>query len=539
MTQKNFDFLVIGSGMAGLTFALKTARLGTVAIITKKQRAESNTNYAQGGIAAVMADDDSFDLHVNDTLNAGAGLCREDVVRTIVGEGPALVRELIELGVRFTAGETPDQQFDLGREGGHTKRRILHAGDITGREIERALLHAVASQPNITVFENVLAVDLITSRKLKLDGPNRCLGCYALNDQTKEVEVFAATNTLLASGGCGKVYLYTSNPDIASGDGVAMAYRAGATIANMEFIQFHPTCLYHPRAKSFLISEAVRGEGALLRGADGQRFMDRYDKQAELAPRDIVARAIDAEMKKTGADCVWLDISHRDADYIKERFPNIYTRCLEFGFDMTREPLPVVPAAHYQCGGVVTNVDGETGIAGLFAAGEVGCTGLHGANRLASNSLLEALVVAHRAAAKVKDVGTERKERVELQDPFNSNSLPAWESGNAANLDELVVITHNWDEIRRCMWDYVGIVRTDKRLLRARSRIQNLQSEINQFYWDYKLTPDLVELRNLALVAELIIECALQRKESRGLHYTLDYPELLPVASDSLVQTSG
>jgi L-aspartate oxidase len=539
MTQKNFDFLVIGSGMAGLTFALKTARLGTVAIITKKQRAESNTNYAQGGIAAVMADDDSFDLHVNDTLNAGAGLCREDVVRTIVGEGPALVRELIELGVRFTAGETPDQQFDLGREGGHTKRRILHAGDITGREIERALLHAVASQPNITVFENVLAVDLITSRKLKLDGPNRCLGCYALNDQTKEVEVFAATNTLLASGGCGKVYLYTSNPDIASGDGVAMAYRAGATIANMEFIQFHPTCLYHPRAKSFLISEAVRGEGALLRGADGQRFMDRYDKQAELAPRDIVARAIDAEMKKTGADCVWLDISHRDADYIKERFPNIYTRCLEFGFDMTREPLPVVPAAHYQCGGVVTNVDGETGIAGLFAAGEVGCTGLHGANRLASNSLLEALVVAHRAAAKVKDGGTERKERVELQDPFNSNSLPAWESGNAANLDELVVITHNWDEIRRCMWDYVGIVRTDKRLLRARSRIQNLQSEINQFYWDYKLTPDLVELRNLALVAELIIECALQRKESRGLHYTLDYPELLPVASDSLVQTSG
>ena len=554
MTQKNFDFLVIGSGMAGLTFALKTARFGSVAIITKKQRAESNTNYAQGGIAAVMADDDSFDLHVSDTLNAGAGLCREDVVRTIVGEGPALVRELIELGVRFTAGETPDQQFDLGREGGHTKRRILHAGDITGREIERALLHAVATQPNITVFEDVLAVDLITSKKVKLDGPNRCLGCYALNEKTKEVEVFVATNTLLATGGCGKVYLYTSNPDIASGDGVAMAYRAGATIANMEFIQFHPTCLYHPRAKSFLISEAVRGEGALLRGADGERFMDRYDQRAELAPRDIVARAIDAEMKKTGADCVWLDISHRDADYIKERFPNIYSRCLEFGFDMTREPLPVVPAAHYQCGGVVTNVDGETGIAGLFAAGEVGCTGLHGANRLASNSLLEALVVAHRAAGKVKDLRTgEKGEGVELQGPFNSNSTvyplpsspvppfspPAWESGNAANLDELVVITHNWDEIRRCMWDYVGIVRTDKRLLRARARIQNLQSEINQFYWDYKLTEEFVELRNLALVAQLIIECALQRKESRGLHYTLDYPELLPIASDSVVQTSA
>jgi len=530
MTQKNFDFLVIGSGMAGLTFALKTARFGTVAIITKKQRAESNTNYAQGGIAAVMADDDSFDLHVSDTLNAGAGLCREDVVRTIVGEGPALVRELIELGVGFTAGETPDQQFDLGREGGHTKRRILHAGDITGREIERALLHAVATQPNITVFEDVLAVDLITSKKVKLDGPNRCLGCYALNEKTKEVEVFAAANTLLATGGCGKVYLYTSNPDIASGDGVAMAYRAGATIANMEFIQFHPTCLYHPRAKSFLISEAVRGEGALLRGADGERFMDRYDQRAELAPRDIVARAIDAEMKKTGADCVWLDISHRDADYIKERFPNIYSRCLEFGFDMTREPLPVVPAAHYQCGGVVTNVDGETEIAGLFAAGEVGCTGLHGANRLASNSLLEALVVAHRAAGKVLTQWAPKPPGADL---------PAWESGNAANLDELVVITHNWDEIRRCMWDYVGIVRTDKRLLRARARIQNLQSEINQFYWDYKLTEEFVELRNLALVAEVIIDCALQRKESRGLHYTLDYPELLPTKSDSMLRAFG
>jgi L-aspartate oxidase len=528
MTQRNFDFLIIGSGMAGLTFALKTARLGTVAIITKKQRAESNTNYAQGGIAAVMASDDSFDLHVSDTLKAGAGLCKEDVVRTIVGEGPALVRELIELGVSFTAGETPDQQFDLGREGGHSKRRILHAGDITGREIERALLHAVATQPNITVFEHALAVDLITSKKLRLDGPNSCLGCYALNEKTNEVEVFAAPNTLLATGGCGKVYLYTSNPDIASGDGVAMAYRAGASVANMEFIQFHPTCLYHPRAKSFLISEAVRGEGAWLRGADGERFMERYDQQAELAPRDIVARAIDAEMKKTGADCVWLDISHRDATFIKERFPNIYTRCLEFGFDMTREPLPVVPAAHYQCGGVLTNVDGETGIAGLFAAGEVGCTGLHGANRLASNSLLEALVVAHRAGVKVQAQMT--------TSPGLPVDLPAWKSGSAANLDELVVITHNWDEIRRCMWDYVGIVRTNKRLLRAKARIQNLQSEINQFYWDYKLTSDLVELRNLALVAQLIVECALQRKESRGLHYSLDYPGLLSTAVDTKLQ---
>jgi L-aspartate oxidase len=529
MPQQNFDFLIIGSGMAGLTFALKTARLGTVAVITKKQKAESNTNYAQGGIAAVMAEDDSFELHVQDTLIAGAGLCKEDVVRTIVSQGPKLVRELIELGVQFSRGEAADQQFDLGREGGHSKRRILHAGDITGREIERALLAAVASSPNISVFENVVAVDLITSKKLKLDGPNRCFGCYALNETTKEVEVFAAQNTLLATGGCGKVYLYTSNPDIASGDGVAMAYRAGASIANMEFIQFHPTCLYDPRAKSFLISEAVRGEGAFLRGADGERFMDRYDSRLELAPRDIVARAIDAEMKKTGADCVWLDISHRDADFIKERFPNIYARCLEFGFDMTREPIPVVPAAHYQCGGVVTNVDGETGIEGLFAAGEVGCTGLHGANRLASNSLLEALVVAHRAAQKVAS---------QLYKSAAPIELPKWESGSAENLDELVVVTHNWDEIRRCMWDYVGIVRTDKRLLRARHRIENLQSEINQFYWDYKLTPDLVELRNLAVVAQLVIDCALLRQESRGLHYTLDYPATRPEPRDTVVRLS-
>ncbi|MGO9527407.1 MAG: L-aspartate oxidase [Verrucomicrobiia bacterium] len=514
--QRNYDFLVIGSGIAGLTYALKMAAAGTVAIITKKQRAESNTNYAQGGIAAVMAKDDSLELHVRDTLEAGAGLCKEDAVRTIVSEGPGLVRELIEFGVKFTEQENARGQFDLGREGGHTRRRVLHAGDITGREIERALLVQVAKHKNITVLEESMVIDLITTQKLGLSEPNRCLGCYALDEKQKTVEVFAAKITLLATGGSGKVYLYTTNPDIASGDGVAMAYRAGASVADMEFIQFHPTCLFDPKAKSFLISEAVRGEGAILRGKDGEAFMKRYHPMADLAPRDIVARAIDAEMKKTGAKFVSLDITHKDPEFVKKRFPNIYAKCLEYGHDMTKAPLPVVPAAHYQCGGVVTNVDGETEVVGLLAAGEVGCTGLHGANRLASNSLLEALVVAHRAT------GVALRQHPKL--PAPPATLPAWESGNASNHDELVVVTHNWDEIRRLMWDYVGIVRTDKRLLRARARIQNLQREINQFYWDYKVTPDLIELRNLALVAELIIESALQRKESRGLQYTLDYP---------------
>ncbi len=518
-----FDFLVIGSGIAGLVFALKVSEHGKVAIVTKKESAESNTNYAQGGIASVTSKEDSFDMHVRDTLEAGAGLCREAVVRDIVQDGPARIAELIELGMRFSEREIPYSQgakeLDLGREGGHSKRRILHAKDITGREIEHALLTAAAQRPNIQIFENHCAIDLITTRKLGLDGANRCLGAYVLDVHGDRVLTFMAPVVTLATGGCGKVYLYTTNPDIAAGDGVAMAYRAGAGVANMEFVQFHPTCLYHPRAKSFLVSEAVRGEGAVLKNLQGEEFMDAHHPLKSLAPRDIVARAIDSEMKRTGADHVYLDITHKPARFLMSRFPNIYSTCLNFGIDMTKEMIPVVPAAHYQCGGVMTNVNGETEIPGLYAVGEVACTGLHGANRLASNSLLEALVCAHRAAAKC--LAAERK-------PFQG-TLPGWHSGNAHNPDEMVVVSHNWDEIRRIMWDYVGIVRTDKRLRRAQARIANLQEEIREYYWDFTVTRDLLELRNIATVAELIIACAQARPESRGLHYNLDHPEPDPV----------
>lgn len=518
--MKSFDSIVIGSGVAGLTFALKAAAHGSVAIITKNVRSESNTVYAQGGVACVTSTEDSFDLHVRDTLEAGAGLCDEAAVRTIVSEGPARIQELIDLGIDFDEREAPGggAELDLGREGGHSRRRILHAQDTTGREVERTLLRAIAAYPNITVLERHMAVDLITSAKLGFATENRCLGVYVLNEETGEVDTLRTLRMVLATGGCGKVYLYTTNPNIATGDGVAMAWRAGAAIANMEFIQFHPTCLFHPDARSFLITEAMRGEGGILKDARGEAFMERYHLLGSLAPRDIVARAIDAEMKRTGEKCVFLDITHQPAEFVRGHFPMIYQTCLGYGIDITRQPIPVVPAAHYQCGGVRTDIDGATNIAGLYAVGEVACTGLHGANRLASNSLLEGLVLAHRAC-----------EASVRREPFNGRAfqayeVPEWRSGEVQDIDEMVVVYHNWDEIRRLMWDYVGIVRTDKRLQRAAARLRNLQAEVQEFYWNSKVTTDLLELRNLVTVAALIVDSALTRKESRGLHYTLDYP---------------
>jgi L-aspartate oxidase len=514
------DVLVLGSGIAGLFYALRAAEFGSVAIVTKKRAADSATNWAQGGIAAVQDSEDSFASHVQDTLVAGDGLCRIEVVERVVERGPAMIDALLKLGADFDVSDEPPPRgraaFDLGREGGHTHRRILHHRDATGREIERVLLSRARAHPNIALFEDHCGVDLLTTSKLGWPGPARVIGAYVL-DTDGSVVPFQARVTLLATGGAGKVYLYTSNPDIASGDGMAMAYRAGATLANMEFVQFHPTCLYHPQAKSFLISEAVRGEGAILRTQDGAPIMAGLHPLADLAPRDIVARAIDAALKRTGDHWVLLDITHKDARYLRERFPNIYRRCLEFGVDLTREAIPVVPAAHYCCGGVATDLSGETDVANLFAAGEVSCTGLHGANRLASNSLLEALVfadaAAHATRARLKDQGPDERD------------APPWEEGDATQSDEAVVITQNWDEIRRFMWNYVGIVRSDRRLARAQRRIDLLQSEISDYYWNSRVTPDLVELRNLATVAQLVIACAQQRKESRGLHYNVDHPE--------------
>ena len=514
-----FDFLVVGSGIAGLFYALRVADHGSVCIVTKKRAMDSSTNWAQGGIAAVVAENDSFEAHVRDTLVAGAGLCREDTVRFVVERGPLMIEALLKIGVEFDRKEgAPGHEFDLGREGGHTERRVLHHRDATGREIESALLTAARAHPNVTLLENHLAVDLLTSGKAGLDGPNRCLGAYVIDVETTEIERFHAPVTLLATGGVGKVYLYTTNPDIASGDGVAMAYRAGATIANMEFIQFHPTCLFHPEAKSFLITEAMRGEGARLFDKEGRAFMGRYHEMAELAPRDIVARAIDTELKRSGDEYVTVNVWHHDEKFVKDRFPTIYERCLEYGIDITTDPIPVVPATHYCCGGVRTDLHGETDVQNLFAAGEVSCTGLHGANRLASNSLLEAAVFADAAAQA-------SLERIDDIPPIEAGAVAPWQSGAVTESDEAVVISQNWDEIRRFMWNYVGIVRSDRRLERARHRIRMLQDEITEYYWNVKVTPDLIELRNLATVAELVIEAAIRREESRGLHYNLDHPE--------------
>ncbi len=518
--EKEYDFLVLGSGIAGLSFAIKAAELGTVAVVTKKNKVESNTNYAQGGIAAVTDNDDSFESHINDTLKSGAGLCKEDVVRFVVTEGPERIKELIEWGVNFTKeGDNTSGAYDLGREGGHSRRRVLHAEDLTGREIERALIEKAALQKNITIYENFFSIDLICRSKLTgyREEEDRCLGAYVFDVDKNIVHTFRAKFVMLATGGSGKVYLITTNPDIATGDGVAMAYRAGAKIANMGFIQFHPTCLYHPDAKSFLISEAVRGEGAVLKLKNGSTFMEKYHPMKSLAPRDVVAKAIDTELKKSGDEYVILDITHMSKEFLVKRFPYIYNRCLEFGINMAVDPIPVVPAAHYQCGGVLVNSFGETSINGLFACGEVACTGLHGANRLASNSLLEALVFAHRAFKKVKEllpvVGKE------------SLLIPPWDPKGATESDESIMVSHNWEEIRMCMWNYVGIVRSDKRLERAKRRIDMIIREIEEYYHNFTITTNLLELRNIATVAGVIIECSRLRKESRGLHYNLDYPE--------------
>lgn len=510
------DFLVIGGGIAGLTFALEAAAHGSVSVLCKTAMGEGSTAWAQGGIAAVSAEDDSLELHVEDTLIAGAGLCNRSIVEMVVQEGPARIKDLIGFGVAFDREDT--SSYHLHREGGHSRRRIYHTADATGSEIQRKLSQAARNTPAIQCFENCMAIDLITSRKVGIDfhKPNRVLGVYVLMPDGK-IEVFCADRVVIASGGAGKVYLYTSNPDIASGDGIAMAYRAGCAVANMEFFQFHPTCLFDPKAKSFLITEAMRGEGAKLRRVDGSAFMHEYDAREELAPRDIVARAIDFEMKKTGDEYVLLDISQRGEDFVKAHFPTIYERCLSYGINCGTGPIPVVPAAHFCCGGILTDEWGTTSIAGLYAIGECACTGLHGANRLASNSLLEGVVFGHRAAQHAI-------ERLAPADRIPQ--IPEWSTRGSVKSEEAVIISQNWDEIRRFMWNYVGIVRSDKRLERALRRSEVIEQEIREYYWNFIITKNLLELRNLSLVANLVIRCAIARRESRGLHYTIDHPEL-------------
>lgn len=519
-----YDVLIIGSGAAGLAVALDLPQNLQVAVVSKASLSSGSTQYAQGGIAAVLDDDDSISAHIEDTLAAGAGLCHEGAVKFTVEHGRESIEWLIDQGVEFTREEGNDH-YHLTREGGHSHRRIIHAADATGRAVSDVLSERVQQATHIDVFENRVAVDLITHRKLFLPG-NRCVGAYILNHETGHVETFRARFVVLATGGASKAYLYTSNPDGATGDGIAMAWRAGCRVANLEFNQFHPTCLYHPESKSFLITEAVRGEGGILKLPDGSRFMHRFDDRAELAPRDIVARAIDHEMKRLGADCLYLDISHKPAEFITSHFPTVYETCLQFGIDMTTGPIPVVPAAHYTCGGVMTNTSARTDVNQLYAVGETAFTGLHGANRMASNSLLECLVYGRAAAEDIAIMA------LEVPEP---PPVPQWDESQVRDSDEDVVISHNWDELRRFMWDYVGIVRTTKRLQRAKHRVDLLHQEIREFYSNYRVSKDLLELRNLVTLSDLIICSALQRRESRGLHYTVDYPDLLEEAQDTVL----
>jgi L-aspartate oxidase len=526
-TKYTFDHLVIGSGAAGLTTALRLSKLGTVAIITKQELDQTNTKRAQAGVACVVHDEDTYQEHFKDTLYAGAHMCNEKAARKIIKNGPECIEELISYGIHFTTrGELGDKnhknEFDLGLEGGHRKRRILHAGDITGNKIQQTLIETCRNNPNISIFEYHAAIDLVTTWRLGWLGDNSCLGVYVLDEKNSKVITFLGLTTTLATGGAGKAYLYTSNPDVACGAGIAMAYRANARISNMEFFQFHPTVLFCPERKTFLISEAVRGEGAVLKIRDKKgnynAFMHKYHEMKSLAPRDVVARAIDKELKKSGEECVYLDIRGKGEDFFKLRFPGIYGECLDAGVDMNKDYIPVVPAAHYCCGGVKTDLDGKTEIANLYAAGEVACNGFHGANRLASNSLLEALVIPKfifdHVSKNLKQIKTNRP----------TGNIPIWQTGKAIDSDELVVISHNWEEIRRFMWDYVGIFRTNKRLERAKSRIRNIRKEIEKYYWDFYITLDLIELRNISTVAEIIIDSALKRKESRGLHFNADFP---------------
>ena len=551
MSTVKFDTLIIGSGIAGLYAAIKASANGTVALVTKRQLFDCNSVYAQGGISCVMKDineKDSFKSHIQDTLKAGAGLCNEAAVKELVHAAPERMKDLIRMGVQFTLrgevdtgiSEEESGQYDLGKEGGHSRRRILHSGDVTGEELIRALVKACKKDKNISIYEEHHAIDLITTEKLGWGlEDNQCLGAYVLDVEGDEVRTFLSKVTIVASGGAGKVYQYTTNPDVATGDGIAMCFRANAEVANMEFFQFHPTCLYHHSIKSFLISEAVRGEGAVLKIKKKGKFvefMPKYHRLKSLAPRDIVARAIDSELKKTGEKCVFLDITHHDEKFLRKRFPKIFEKCLEIGLNMATDLIPVVPAAHYCCGGIKTDTNGKTSLNRLYAIGETACTGLHGANRLASNSLMEAVVMAYNSA---KNSGEKIKTINNSSLSAQYNAVPEWSRGNARDSDEQVVITHNWSEIRSFMWDYVGIFRTTKRLQRAKRRIRNIHQEITHYYWDFVITPDLIELRNLACLSELIIDSALSRKESRGLHFNSDFPDSMDKAVETVFKRTS